>query len=103
MTRFELLRMIYGYILLVSLVTLILIIGVGHVEEKTSYGLTDLIGILAVLAGQFGQWAFANRGKNGGTTGGNIEVNGNTQPRVLESLGAPRGESDPVGKGLGTA
>lgn len=52
------LRMIFGFSLLVILASLALAIALGHVEEKTSYGLMPLLTTLATLAGGFVQWAF---------------------------------------------
>lgn len=65
MTRMDLLRMIFGFILLVVLSILIGMIAIGHVEEKTSYGLMPLITALSVMGGSFCNWAFGNKGKNG--------------------------------------
>ena len=50
--------MIWGFILLLGILSLCARIALGHVEEKTSYGLLEIIGILAVLAGQWANWAF---------------------------------------------
>lgn len=51
-------RMLFGFLLLVLLCILAGVIAIGHVEEKTSYGLQYILGALAVLAGGFAQWAF---------------------------------------------
>jgi membrane protein YqaA with SNARE-associated domain len=51
-------RMIFGFILLIALVVLIGVVAIGHVEEKTSYGLTPIIMALATVAGGFSNWAF---------------------------------------------
>ena len=51
-------KMTWGFILLLGILSLCARIALGHVEEKTSYGLTEIIGILAVLAGQWANWAF---------------------------------------------
>lgn len=52
------LKMLFGIIALLMLCALAALLGLGHVEEKTSYGLHDIITILAVLSGNFAQWAF---------------------------------------------
>lgn len=61
-------RMIFGFALLVLLALLAGVIALGHVEEKTSFGLQYILGALAALTGGFTQWAFSNKGgKDGGT------------------------------------
>ncbi len=55
----DLLRMVFGFSLLLILAGLALAIAVGHVEEKTSYGLMPLLTALATLSGGFAQWAFS--------------------------------------------
>jgi hypothetical protein len=52
------LKMIFGLVLLVSLVGLAVAFGLGRIEEKTSYGLMPIITTLSTLAGLFGGWAF---------------------------------------------
>lgn len=47
----------YGYVLTGVIVTLGLSLGLGKVEEKTSFGLRELILILGMLASQWAQWA----------------------------------------------
>jgi hypothetical protein len=51
-------RMIFGFLLLVLLAALAGVIALGHVEEKTSFGLQYILGALSVLSGGFAQWAF---------------------------------------------
>ena len=51
-------KMIWGFILLLGILSLCARIALGHVEQQTSYGLQDIIGILAVLGGQWANWAF---------------------------------------------
>lgn len=46
------LKMIFGYVLVGVIVTLGLALGLGKVEEKTSFGLRELILILGMLASQ---------------------------------------------------
>lgn len=59
------LRMIFGFSLLVIMAALATAIALGHVEEKTSYGLMPLLTALATLAGGFAQWAFSAKDKDG--------------------------------------
>ncbi len=54
-------RIIFGFILLLMIAGLAAVIAVGRVTQEESYGLTDVLGILAVLAGSFANWAFGNR------------------------------------------
>lgn len=56
-------RMIFGFSLLVILACLATAIALGHVEERTSYGLMPLLTTLSTLAGGFAQWAFNGNGK----------------------------------------
>jgi hypothetical protein len=61
------LKMAWGFLLLVGILSLCARIALGHVEQGTSYGLTEIIGILAVLAGQWANWAFGeSRSSSGG-------------------------------------
>ncbi len=55
------LRMIYGLCLLTILAGLALAIAVGHVEEKSSYGLVPVLMAISSLSGQFAQWAFRDK------------------------------------------
>jgi hypothetical protein len=50
--------MLFGLGILLILGVLATVFGVGHVEEKTSYGLMPIITTLSTLAGAFAQWAF---------------------------------------------
>ncbi len=54
-------RMIFGSALLIILAALSAAIALGHVEEKTSYGLMPLLTAISVLSGNFAQWAFSKR------------------------------------------
>jgi hypothetical protein len=47
-----------GYLLLISVVGLSLAVGLGHVEEKTSFGFISILNILSGMAGGFSVWAF---------------------------------------------
>ncbi len=51
-------KMAWGFLLLFGILTLCARIALGKVEQATSHGLTEIIGILAVLAGQWANWAF---------------------------------------------
>ena len=57
--------MIFGFCLLVLMASLAVIIALGHVEEKTSFGLQQILGALAVLTGGFAQWAFSKGNGDG--------------------------------------
>ncbi len=56
-------RMIFGFCILALLAALASIIAIGHVEEKTSFGLQVVLGSLSSLAGGFAQWAFSSKEK----------------------------------------
>jgi hypothetical protein len=81
------LKMLFGLLLLISLVTLAVAFGLGRVEEKTSYGLMPIITTLSTLAGLFGGWAFR-------------ETNDNPPPR-LKQPPKEKGESDDSRNGEG--
>lgn len=55
---------VFGFCLLIILSTLIGLIALGKVEEKTSYGLPQLITLLSTLSGGFATWAFGQSGKD---------------------------------------
>lgn len=55
------LKMIFGFSILIVLAILAAIVGLGHVEMQTSYGLNIILGSLATLAGGFAQWAFGSK------------------------------------------
>jgi len=59
-------RMVFGFLLLGIMAALAAAIALGHVEEKTSYGLMPLLTTLSTLAGGFGQWAFSRKDKDDG-------------------------------------
>lgn len=54
------LKMIFGFILLLSLVALLGVIALFKVHEDSSYGLLPLIATLSTLAGAFANWAFGH-------------------------------------------
>lgn len=61
MMEMERLKMFYGFALLVVIATLAALIALGKVEEHTSYGLSQILGGLMVLAGGFAHWAFQTK------------------------------------------
>ena len=64
--RSDTLRMVFGFCLLGIIAALIAAIGLGHVEEKTSYGLHELLLLLGLMGSQFCNWAFGGtRNKDG--------------------------------------
>lgn len=48
----------FAYCLLTVYFTLILVIGLGHVEEKTSFGLVTVVNGLLLITEKFGTWLF---------------------------------------------
>jgi hypothetical protein len=52
------LKVAFGYLALLALVALAAAIALGHVEEKTSFGLQYILGGLTTLCGGWSQWAF---------------------------------------------
>lgn len=54
------LKMLFGFSMLVVLAVLAVIIAIGHVEEKSSFGLSFVLGALSSLSGAFANWAFSN-------------------------------------------
>jgi len=57
-------RMWFGFALLALLAVLACVIAIGHVEERTSFGLQVVLGSLSSLAGGFAQWAFSDKRKD---------------------------------------
>lgn len=57
------LKLVIGLLMFLSLVMLAAIIGLGKVEQSTSFGLQDVLGGLLVAFGAWGQWAFSGRGE----------------------------------------
>lgn len=53
-------KMFFGFSVLLVLAILAGVISLGHVEEKTSFGLSFVLGALSSLSGAFGNWAFSN-------------------------------------------
>jgi cadmium resistance protein CadD (predicted permease) len=56
--------MLFGFLLLLLLALLAGVVAIGNVKPETSHGLLELIGILAVLAGAWSQWAFRYEKEN---------------------------------------
>lgn len=52
---------IFGILLLIILAALCAVIGLGKVEQATSFGLQDLVGGLLVLAGGYANSVFGNK------------------------------------------
>jgi hypothetical protein len=52
---------VFGILLLLILAALCTVIGLGKVEQATSFGLQDLVGGLLVLAGGYANSVFGNR------------------------------------------
>jgi hypothetical protein len=60
--------MVFGFALLAAITGIALTIAIGHVEERSSYGLLGILGSFQTLAGAFAGWAFGkSRVKNGGS------------------------------------
>lgn len=57
----NLLKIIFGFGLLLVLSGLAVIIALGKVEETTSHGLMPVVTALATLAGAFSNWAFGSK------------------------------------------
>lgn len=53
------LKMWFGFAMMVGLLILAAAIALGKVEEKSSFGLNQVLGGLLVMAGAFSQWAFS--------------------------------------------
>lgn len=58
------LKLLIGLMMFLSLVLLASIIGLGKVEQSSSYGLQDVLGGLLVAFGAWSQWAFSGRDKD---------------------------------------
>jgi hypothetical protein len=53
-------KMMFGFCILLVLTVLAAVIALGHVEEKTSFGLSFVLGALSSLNGAFANWAFSS-------------------------------------------
>ncbi len=58
------LKIIFGACFLIIVAALTASIALGHVEEKTSYGLMPLLMLLASIWKDYAQWAFGKRDKD---------------------------------------
>ncbi len=57
-------RLIIGGTILIGLLLLAAAIALGHVEEKTSYGMMGVLSILGKVALDFSEWAFRREVKD---------------------------------------
>jgi hypothetical protein len=57
-TSMPVLKMVFGYMLLVVLAALAAAIALGDVRGETSHGLDQILGGLLVITGAFAHWAF---------------------------------------------
>ena len=53
------LKMLFGFLLLLIVAFLCAAIALGNVQEQSSFGLTQMITVLAALGGGFATWAFS--------------------------------------------
>ena len=58
--RLAIMKLIFGFLLLSSLIILAAVIAIGKVTEAESHGLMPLVTALATLAGGFSNWAFGH-------------------------------------------
>jgi thiol:disulfide interchange protein len=56
----DVMKLLFGFLLLVLLAVLAAFIALGKVEQNTSFGLQDILGGLLVLAGGFAHWCFGS-------------------------------------------
>lgn len=54
------LKMLFGFLLLLIVAFLCYAIAIGTVHEESSFGLTQMITVLAALGGGFSTWAFSS-------------------------------------------
>lgn len=57
-------KVFIGLLMFLSLVALAMVIGLGHVEQNTSFGLQDVLGGLLVGFGAWAQWSFGSKDKD---------------------------------------
>ena len=57
-------RMVFGIGLVSVLAALAVIIALGHVEEKTSFGLMPVVVALTSIGTTFANWAFSHGGRS---------------------------------------
>lgn len=58
------LKMVFGMLVLIILAALSMILALGRVEAKTSFGLDIILGGLLTLSGGFASWAFSDKPKD---------------------------------------
>jgi hypothetical protein len=58
------LKLLIGLLMFLSLVGLAMVIGLGHVEQNSSFGLQDVLGGLLVAFGSWAQWSFGGSRKD---------------------------------------
>jgi hypothetical protein len=63
-------RFAIGSTIVVALLILATAIALGHVEEKSSFGLTAVMAIIGKLALDFSEWAFRPKAKEDQPDGG---------------------------------
>lgn len=63
MSRSEILKLAFGFLLLAIIAGITVAVALGRVEEATSYGLMPLLTMLSTLAGSFCNWAFGRNDK----------------------------------------
>ncbi len=51
-------KMIYGFTILIVLGTIAITVGLGKVEQATSFGLQEIVTALVILSAGFAHWAF---------------------------------------------
>jgi len=54
-------KFLVGYTVVLGLLLLGVAVALGKVEEKTSYGLVPILGIVGKIALDFSEWAFRGR------------------------------------------
>lgn len=54
------LKVYFGFLLIVLLTILAAILGIGKVEQSTSFGLQDVLGGLLVISGSYANWCFGH-------------------------------------------
>ena len=62
--RIEILKMLFGYALLINIAALVAMIALGRVEEKTSFKLQSMETGLLMLASAWGQHMLSGRKNN---------------------------------------
>ena len=58
-------KLVMGFAILGCVFVLAMAVAIGHVHQESSYGLPEILGCLATLAGAFATWAFGHKDKNG--------------------------------------